>query len=72
MVLISIDDSLCYLGDGINIASHIQSLGQANTILFFKEISDKIRNRSEFKAVSLCHFEFKNVDEPFEVFCIGE
>ncbi len=59
------------LGDGVNIASRIQSLGQANTILFSKEIFDKIRNQPEFKAVSLGHFEFKNVDEPLEVFALA-
>ena len=30
------------MGDGVNIASRIQSLGQANTILFSKEIFDKL------------------------------
>lgn len=59
------------LGDGVNIASRIQSLGQANTILFSKEIFDKIRNHPEFKAVSLGHFDFKNVDEPMEVFALA-
>ena len=39
------------LGDGVNIASRIQSLGQANTILFSKDIYDKIKNQPEFKSV---------------------
>jgi TolB-like protein/class 3 adenylate cyclase len=59
------------LGDGINIASRIQSLGQANTILFSKEVYDKIRNHPEFKAVSLGVFDFKNVDDPLEVFALS-
>jgi adenylate cyclase len=59
------------LGDGVNIASRIQSLGQANTILFSKEIFDKIRNQSEFKPVSVGSFEFKNVDEPMQVFALA-
>jgi adenylate cyclase len=58
-------------GDGVNIASRIQSLGQANTILFSKEFFENIRNRPEFKAVSLGFFEFKNVDEPMEVFALA-
>lgn len=58
------------LGDGVNIASRIQSLGQANTILFSKEIYDKIKNHPEFKAVSLGLFDFKNVDESMEVFAL--
>jgi len=59
------------LGDAVNIASRIQSLGQSNTILFSKEIFDKIRNQSEFKSVSLGLFDFKNVDDPVEVFALS-
>ena len=59
------------LGDGVNVASRIQSLGQANTILFSKEIFDKIRNQPGFKSVSLGLFEFKNVNEPMEVFALA-
>jgi adenylate cyclase len=59
------------LGDGVNIASRIQSLAQANTILFSREIYDKIRNQPGFKCVSLGLFEFKNVDEAMEVFALA-
>ena len=48
----------------------MQSLGQANTILVSAEIMDKIKNKSEFRAVSLGSFEFKNVDRPMEVFAL--
>lgn len=58
-------------GDGVNVASRIQSLGQANTILFSKEIFDKLKNQPGFKSVSLGNFEFKNVDEPMEVFALA-
>jgi adenylate cyclase len=59
------------LGDGVNIASRIQSLGQANTILFSHEINDKIKNHPEYKSVSLGLFEFKNVEKPVEVFALA-
>lgn len=59
------------LGDGVNIACRVQSLGQANTILFSKEIFEHIRNHPEFKAVSLGLFDFKNVVEPVEVFALA-
>jgi adenylate cyclase len=58
-------------GDGVNVASRIQSLGSANTILFSKEVFDKIRNQPEFKTVSLGWFEFKNIDEPIEVYALA-
>ncbi len=59
------------LGDGVNVASRIQSLGQANTIFFSKEIFDKIRNQPEFKSISIGFFEFKNVDQPMEIFALA-
>jgi TolB-like protein/class 3 adenylate cyclase/predicted Zn-dependent protease len=59
------------LGDGVNIASRIQSLGQANTILLSAEINDKIKNHPEFKSVSLGLFAFRNVDKPMEVFALA-
>ncbi|HXL56920.1 MAG TPA: adenylate/guanylate cyclase domain-containing protein, partial [Chitinophagaceae bacterium] len=57
-------------GDGVNLASRIQSLGQANTILFSEEIQDKIKNNPEFKSASLGSFEFKNVEKPIQVFAL--
>ena len=57
-------------GDGVNVASRVQSLGIANTILFSSQINSQIRNQPEFKCVSLGTFQFKNVDEPMEVFAL--
>ncbi len=57
-------------GDGVNVASRVQSLGIANSILFSSEINSKIRNQQEFKCVSVGRFHFKNVDEPMEVFAL--
>ncbi len=59
------------MGDSVNVASRIQSLGHANTILFSKEIFDKLKNQPEFKSISLGQFEFKNVDEPMEIFALA-
>src|SRR5204863_6159336 len=58
-------------GDGVNIASRIQTLAQGNTIFFSGEINSKIKNHPEFKAVSLGYFEFKNIDESMEVFALA-
>lgn len=58
-------------GDGVNIASRIESLGQEGTVLFSKHVAEKIRNLPEFKVTSLGEFEFKNVDHPIEVFALA-
>src|SRR6187401_496451 len=58
------------LGDGVNVASRVQSLGQANTILISEEFHNKIKNNSSITTASLGRFDFKNVDRPMEVFAL--
>ena len=58
------------LGDGVNVASRVQSLGQENTILISGEIHDKIKNNASIIATSLGYFDFKNVGKPMEVFAL--
>jgi TolB-like protein/class 3 adenylate cyclase len=59
------------MGDGVNLASRIQSLGQAGSILFSKEIADQIRNHEEFRTQSLGFFSLKNVAQPMEIFALA-
>src|SRR5688572_10770415 len=59
------------LGDGVNVASRVQSLGQENTIMLSGEIHDKVKNNPNFSTVPLGHFNFKNVDKPLEVFALS-
>lgn len=59
------------MGDGVNVASQIQSLGQANTILISSEIYSMIRNQPEFSTVLIGLFEFKNIEEPMQVYAIS-
>src|SRR6188474_198518 len=58
------------LGDGVNVASRVQSLGQENNILVSGEFYDKIKNNSSITSVSLGQFDFKNVGKPLEVFAL--
>jgi adenylate cyclase len=58
------------LGDGVNVASRIQSIGAANSILFSSEICNKLINQPEFKCTSIGKFQFKNVNMPVEVFAL--
>jgi TolB-like protein/class 3 adenylate cyclase/Flp pilus assembly protein TadD len=58
------------LGDGVNVASRVQSLGQENTILISEEVHDKIKNNTSITTASLGHFDFKNVGKSMEVFAL--
>ncbi len=59
------------LGDGVNVASRVQSLGQENTILVSGEFYDKIKNNPSFSTVSLGRFNFKNVVTSLEIFAVS-
>jgi TolB-like protein/class 3 adenylate cyclase len=58
-------------GDAVNISSRIQTLCVPGSILFSKKVNDEIKNKAEFHTVSLGRFEFKNVNEPIEVFALA-
>ncbi|MGB5378767.1 adenylate/guanylate cyclase domain-containing protein, partial [Muriicola sp.] len=57
-------------GDGVNIASRIESMGIPGSILLSNAIRNQIKNKDEFKLISLGSFEFKNVTDPMEVFAL--
>jgi class 3 adenylate cyclase len=59
------------LGDGVNIASRIQSIGNGNSVLFSEEMHDKIKNNDEFKSVLVGRINFKNVDKAVTVFALA-
>ena len=58
-------------GDGVNIASRIETLGVGSSVLMSKSIRDQVKNNAEFSMVSLGSFLLKNVGEPLEVFALS-
>ncbi|MEO7177122.1 MAG: adenylate/guanylate cyclase domain-containing protein [Sediminibacterium sp.] len=58
-------------GDGVNVASRIETLGVGSSVLISKSVRDQIKNNTDFQIVSLGSFNFKNVEEPLEVFAIS-
>lgn len=58
-------------GDGVNIASRIESMGVPGSILVSQTINDQVINKSAYELTSLGSFEFVNVRVPMEVFAIS-
>ena len=58
-------------GNGVNLASRIESLGIKGAVLFSKNIYQKIKNLPEFETEDLGSFDFKNVDEPMTVYALA-
>jgi adenylate cyclase len=66
---ISIDDSGVY-GDGVNIASRIESSAVAGSVFISDKVFDEIKNQPQVNTISMGFFELKNVLRPVEIFAI--
>jgi adenylate cyclase len=58
-------------GDGVNVASRIESLGMAGSILFSDTIFHLIRNQPDIRTKHLGKFDLKNVDHPVPVYALA-
>jgi TolB-like protein/class 3 adenylate cyclase/Tfp pilus assembly protein PilF len=57
-------------GDSVNLASRIESLGVAGSILISDKINAELSNHPEFKMISAGVYQFKNVDREVVVFAL--
>jgi adenylate cyclase len=57
-------------GDGVNLASRIESLGVAGSVLLSDKVNDEINNQPEFKTYSVGTYQFKNIKRKVEVFAL--
>jgi TolB-like protein/predicted Zn-dependent protease len=58
-------------GDGVNVASRLQSLATPGSVLVSAKVHDEIKNQPHLTAVRLGEFNLKNVQRPVEVFGIA-
>jgi TolB-like protein/class 3 adenylate cyclase/Tfp pilus assembly protein PilF len=58
-------------GDGVNLASRIESLASPGSILISEKVFDEIKNQDEIRSVELGYFELKNVKLPIRVHAIS-
>lgn len=58
-------------GDGVNIASRIETLAVPGGIFISEKVLDDIRNQKDILATEVGYFELKNVLEPIHVFAIA-
>ena len=59
-------------GNGVNLASRIESLGVAGSVLISDKVNDELKNHPNFKTVSMGIYQLKNVQEEVEVFAIAD
>jgi TolB-like protein/class 3 adenylate cyclase/lipoprotein NlpI len=59
-------------GDGVNLASRIESLCQPGAVFFSEKAFDEIKNQPKLKTVSLGAFELKNVKNRIGIYAIDD
>jgi adenylate cyclase len=67
---VNIEDEAVY-GDGVNLASRIESLAVPGGIFVSEKVFDEIRNQENIETRELGYFEFKNVKQPVRIFAIA-
>lgn len=63
------DDHEIY-GDGVNLASRVESMSITGSILISDKLRYSIKNHTSIQTRSLGFFDFKNVKDPVEVFAV--
>ncbi|MFY0601566.1 MAG: tetratricopeptide repeat protein [Cyclobacteriaceae bacterium] len=57
-------------GDGVNVASRIESLAITGSVMISDKVYDEIKNHTAYRTLSMGEFELKNVARPVEAFAI--
>ena len=63
------DDDI--FGDGVNLASRIESLGVVGSVLMSDKANDELHNHPELKTLSVGVYHLKNVQRSVEVFALN-
>ena len=58
-------------GDGVNVASRLESLSVAGSILISEKLQDELTNHPDLITKSLGRFKLKNVKKPVEVYAVS-
>jgi len=59
------------IGDSVNVASRIESLGVSGSVLLSKKIVEEIKNHDELSVKDLGDYHFKNVKIPMRVYALN-
>ena len=67
---VMMDEGAIY-GDGVNLASRLESLAVPGSIFVSEKVYDEVKNQEDIRVNELGFFEFKNVRQPVRVFAIS-
>ena len=64
------DEDGSIYGNGVNVASRIESMAISGAVLVSGKLHDDIKNHSNFSTKLLGMFDLKNVDQPVDIYAI--
>ena len=67
---VTVEDGSIY-GDGVNLASRVESLAGPGSVFISEKVHDEIRNQENITSHELGYFELKNVKQPVRIFAIA-
>jgi TolB-like protein/Tfp pilus assembly protein PilF len=67
---VAVEEDIVY-GDGVNLASRIESMAVPGGILISEKVFDDIKNHDNIRTLELGYFELKNVKQPVRIFAIA-
>jgi adenylate cyclase len=59
------------IGDGVNLAARVESLGVAGCVLLSDKVNDEIHHYPELETISVGTYQFKNIARKVEVFALN-
>jgi adenylate cyclase len=59
------------IGDGVNVASRIESLAVSGSVFISDKVFDEIKNQESIQTAYLKQFHLKNIDRPIDVYAIS-
>ena len=57
-------------GDGVNVASRVESLAVPGSVFISEKIYEEIKNQENIRVKEMGYFELKNVKQPIRIFAI--
>lgn len=67
---VTVDDGAIY-GDGVNLASRIESLAVPGSVFISEKVFDEVKNQEDIHTRELGFFELKNIKQAVRVFAIS-
>ncbi|MBA4054746.1 MAG: guanylate cyclase, partial [Marivirga sp.] len=67
---VTVDNDEIY-GDGVNLASRIESLAVAGSVFISEKVFDEVKNQESIQVQALGYFELKNIKKAIRVFAVS-